>query len=64
MPSWLPEGNAVQPKNNELRTLAQWADALYQLVGNKPCMFPEGTKPLSKDNEDRLEKKINKMLEP
>lgn len=62
MPSWFPEGDTVGSKDNELRALAKWANLLYLSVGNIACQFPEGTRPLPKDTEDRLEQKIAKML--
>jgi hypothetical protein len=62
MPSWLPEDNVIQPKDGELRTLEKWCDCLYQRVGSLASQFPEGTQPMPKDDEDRLLKKINKML--
>ena len=52
----------MQPKGNELRVLAQWCDVLYQAVGNMATIYPEGTKPQPCDNEEKLERKIAKML--
>lgn len=62
MPSWLSEGNVSRSTDNEIRSLEKWADLLYQSVGNVASLpFPEGSKPLPSDNEQRLIVKIEAM---
>lgn len=58
MPSWYPENNVLQAGDNEHRVIAKWCDEVFASVGNVPCQFPEGTRPLPGDNEDRLLDKI------
>lgn len=63
MPQWLPEGNQVLPSSDEMRTLAVWAQLIYDTVGPKPSPFPEGSAPKPGDDEDRLLLKINSLLQ-
>lgn len=63
MPSWLQDGsNTPLASDNEWVLLCKWADSLYQMVGNVGSLpFPEGSRPLPTDGEERLEQKINAM---
>lgn len=59
---WCPEGLATNPWDNEQRSLWKWCMRLYLRVGNMATPFPEGTRPLPTDDEERLYQKINRML--
>lgn len=61
MPTWLPEGNAVTPGGDEMRTASQWLSLLYDAFGNQPAPFPEGTRPLPSDDLQRIYQKIRYM---
>lgn len=49
--------------DGEGRTLQKWNDDLYQANGDRgPTCFPEGSKPLPTDDEERSMQKINALL--
>lgn len=58
MPTYYPESNTASSTDGELRALQKWAQLWFILKGNVACSFPEGTQPLSTDNEERLWQKI------
>lgn len=60
---FFPEGNQLLATDGEWRTTMKWAYGLYDSVGQLSMWeFPEGTLPLVSDDEERLEKKILRML--
>lgn len=59
----MPEGNTAQPFDGEQRSWFKLASLLYESVGNRGGPWPEGTQPFVFENEQRLEQKVNKMLE-
>lgn len=61
--SWQPEGTQVMPGSDEMRTLAKWNQLLYDTVGERPSPFPEGVAPKPGDDAERLEMKINALLQ-
>lgn len=63
MPSFLsPSTNTPLVSDTDWCLLARWADALYQSGGLVPMAeYPEGSKPLVTDNEERLLSKIAAM---
>lgn len=63
MPQWMPEGNQVLPSSDDMRTTAKWAQLVYNSTGPKPSPFPEGCAPQPGDDEQRLEQKINAMMQ-
>lgn len=64
MPSWTPEGDMVLPSSDEMRTLAVWLQTLINGQGDPGHRFyPEGSRPLPSDDEERLYHKICYVLE-
>jgi hypothetical protein len=58
-----PTSNAPSAQDGEWFTLAKCADALFARIGLKPMpQYPEGSKPLVTDSEERLMAKIARML--
>lgn len=62
MPLFFPENQVILPSDDSLRTIAKWCQTVYEMTGNVPTIYPEGSKPLAGDSKERLYKKINAML--